>query len=110
DEATYLATRGAIRYGVAEPIRVRGKSEPVVVWEALAPLARRGADLSQVAEEPLVGRAAELSALVDALDRVVERHSPELVTVVGEPGIGKSRLVSELLRHVHVGSRPVRGR
>jgi class 3 adenylate cyclase/tetratricopeptide (TPR) repeat protein len=110
DETTYLATRGAIRYGIAEPIRVRGKSEPVVVWQALAPLARRGADLSQVAEEPLVGRTEEHSALVDALDRVVRGHRPELVTVIGEAGIGKSRLVSELLRHVHLSRKLIRWR
>jgi class 3 adenylate cyclase len=110
DEATYLATRGAIRYGTAEPIRARGKSEPVVVWQALAPFARLGADLSQVAEEPLVGRARELSALEDALERVVDGHRPELVTVIGEPGIGKSRLVSELFRRVDLGPRLVRWR
>jgi class 3 adenylate cyclase/tetratricopeptide (TPR) repeat protein len=101
DEATYLATRGAIRYDRVEPIKARGKAEPIVAWEALAPLARHGTDLSEV-DEPLVGRADELAALVDALGRVCRLHRPELVTVVGEPGIGKSRLVLELFRHVEL--------
>jgi len=103
DEATYLATRGAIRYGVGEPVAAKGKAEPLVVWEALAPFARRGADLVQIGLEPLVGRTGDLSALVAALERVTERRSPELVTIVGEPGIGKSRLVLELFRHVELG-------
>ena len=102
DEATYLATRGAIGYGVAEPIDARGKSKPIVAWQALSPLARRGADLSQIDEEPLVGRADELAVLTEALERVGRQDSPELVTVVGEPGIGKSRLVLELFRHVEL--------
>jgi class 3 adenylate cyclase/tetratricopeptide (TPR) repeat protein len=101
DEATYLATRGAIGYDLVEPIKARGKAEPIVAWRALAPLARRGTDLSEV-DEPLVGRADELSALVDALDRVCRQQRPELVTLVGEPGIGKSRLVLELFRRVEL--------
>ena len=100
DEATYLATRGAIRYGAAEPINARGKARPIVVWQALAPVARPGTDVAQLGGEPLVARAHELSALLDALERVERQQRPELVTVVGEPGIGKSRLVLELFRQV----------
>jgi class 3 adenylate cyclase len=96
DETTYLATHGAIEYGSAQPIEARGKAKPMVVWRALAPFARRGVDLPRLGEEPLVGRADDLAVLVSALDRVVRKRTPELVTVIGEPGIGKSRLVLEL--------------
>jgi class 3 adenylate cyclase/tetratricopeptide (TPR) repeat protein len=102
DEATYRATRHAIEYGVAEPVSAKGKAVPVLVWEALAPLARRGLDLVDVKDEPFVGRESELSRLVEALDRVRERRTPELVTLVGEPGMGKSRLVFELFRRIEL--------
>src|SRR5213075_1868354 len=45
---------------------------------------------------PLIGRERELDTLVNALARVREESSPQLVTLVGVPGIGKSRLVHEL--------------
>jgi class 3 adenylate cyclase len=102
DEPTYRATRHVIEYGVAEPVRAKGKAMPVLVWEALAPLARRGLDLADVKDEPFVGRKMELAHLVEALDRVRERRTPELVTLVGEPGLGKSRLVFELFRRIEL--------
>ena len=56
DEATYRATRHTIDYGEAEPVQAKGKTQPILVWKALAPRARRGVDLSQVGHEPFVGR------------------------------------------------------
>jgi class 3 adenylate cyclase/tetratricopeptide (TPR) repeat protein len=102
DEATYRATRHAIDYGVAEPIRAKGKAEPILVWEAVAPRARRGIDLLQVGSEPLVGRGDDVSRLMRTLNRVGRQRSPELVTIVGEAGVGKSRLVVELFRKVEL--------
>src|SRR5204863_3457549 len=71
------------------------KSEPVPVWEAKEARARFGADVVQ-AGAPLVGRRRELDLLADALARAREERPPQLVTLVGVPGIGKSRLVYEL--------------
>jgi predicted ATPase len=56
--------------------------------------------MAQFARAPLVGRGVELDALVDTLSRARTRREPQLVTLVGVPGIGKSRLVWELFRHV----------
>ena len=97
DEATYRATRHVIDYGEAEPVQAKGKTDPILVWRALAPRARRGVDLSH-ADEPFVGRGDELLRLRESLDRVSRERVPELVTLVGEPGIGKTRLVFELFR------------
>ncbi len=99
DEATHRATDRAIRYADAEPITAKGKADPVPVWRALEtrsmlPEQARGDDL------PLVGRKAEAGLLTAALDRSQSDPSTQLVTVVGAPGIGKSRLVQELRRHV----------
>ena len=95
DETTHRATRQAIEYREAETVEAKGKAEPVSVWKALEARWRFGVDVAQ-AGAPLVGRSRELDFLVDALARAREDRSPQLVTLVGVPGIGKSRLVYEL--------------
>jgi class 3 adenylate cyclase/tetratricopeptide (TPR) repeat protein len=102
DETTYRATRHVIEYGVAEPVQAKGKVEPVLVWQALERRARPGLDPLRAGREPLVDRLEELTTLLDTLDRVGRDRTPELVTVVGEPGIGRSRLVFELARRVEL--------
>lgn len=97
---TYRATSQAIEYREAEPVVARGKREPVEAWEALRARSRVGVDVAQRASVPLVGRARELELLVSTLARVREERAPQLVTLVGVPGIGKSRLVRELLAAV----------
>ncbi len=93
---TYQTTQIGIRYRAIVPIEAKGKDQPVRAWEALEianmPKAR------PQGTAPLIGRGGELERL-EAMWRRVERdHQPHLVTIVGEPGIGKSRLVAELLR------------
>jgi tetratricopeptide (TPR) repeat protein len=95
-ERTFRATRQAIEYRPAEPVVAKGKKEPVPVWEAVAARARLGVDVAHHAETVLVGRDRELGALRDALARVRAERCPQLVTLIGVPGIGKSRLVYEL--------------
>jgi class 3 adenylate cyclase/tetratricopeptide (TPR) repeat protein len=97
DETTYRSTRARIDYHAAAPVTAKGKTEPVAVWEAVEGRSRFGVDLLQ-AETPFVGRRSELDFLADALARTRESRSPQLVTLVGVPGIGKSRLVHELSR------------
>src|SRR5919198_450327 len=92
DETTYYATRDAIDYRAREPARAKGKAEPVEVWEVERP--REPAGTRDVRE--FVGRSAELDRLRDVLGRVQAERAVELVTIVGVPGIGKSRLVTEL--------------
>jgi predicted ATPase/class 3 adenylate cyclase len=99
-EATYRATREAIEYRDAEPVRAKGKAEPIPVWEAIEARSRFGVDVAQRARTPLVGRRRELDVLLDALARTRSERSPQLVTLVGVPGIGKSRLVLELFQAV----------
>jgi class 3 adenylate cyclase len=95
-ETTYRATREAIDYAEREPVSAKGKSEPIPVWEALQARSRFGADLEQRALLPLVGRARELETILGAFDRARTERETQLVTLVGVPGIGKSRLVAEL--------------
>ena len=65
------------------------------MWLAKEPVARTGAQ-SPIGATPLVGRAAELSYLTALLNKTADSAAPEVALIVGEPGIGKSRLVREL--------------
>jgi tetratricopeptide (TPR) repeat protein len=97
-EGTYRATRHAIDYREAPPVEAKGKSEPVKVWEAVGARSRFGSDVEQKLRTPLVGRERERDLLADALTRARTEQSAQLVTLVGVPGIGKSRLVAELFQ------------
>ena len=94
----------AMVYEELPPISAKGKSEPVRAWQAIAPISRRGVDARSVDLTPLVGRTAELDHLTAMFVAVAAQATPQFALLVGEPGIGKSRLVRELL--AHVDSRP----
>jgi class 3 adenylate cyclase len=99
-QTTWRATRDAIDYREAEAVQAKGKAEPVTAWEAVEARARVGVDISGRVRTPFVGRQRELDALLDAFERARSVRSAQLVTLVGEPGIGKSRLVYELFQAV----------
>ncbi|MEE6260557.1 adenylate/guanylate cyclase domain-containing protein [Plantactinospora sonchi] len=95
---TYALTRDAIRYDAREPVTLRGRSTPTEVWLALAAVLRQPPD-REPDTTPLIDREHELGLLVNALHRSIRDRLPQLVTVLGHAGIGKSRLVRELFRH-----------
>jgi class 3 adenylate cyclase/tetratricopeptide (TPR) repeat protein len=97
-EGTYRATSHVIDYREAPPVEAKGKSEPVNVWEAVAARSRFGSDVEQRLRTPLVGRERERNLLADAFEHARREQSAQLVTLVGVPGIGKSRLVAELFQ------------
>ena len=106
DAATYRATERAVEYRDAAAVVAKGKAEPVAVRLAARP--RGPVGLERPAAGPLVGRAEELTLLRDTLARVQREREPQLVTLVGVPGIGKSRLVHELLDGLERHAQPVR--
>jgi class 3 adenylate cyclase len=99
-ETTHRATERGIDYRSAEPVQAKGKAEPVAVWEVVEARSRFGADVELDTRTPLFGRQRELDLLADALARARQERQPQLVTLVGVPGIGKTRLVVELFRLV----------
>jgi class 3 adenylate cyclase len=99
-ETTYNATSRVIEYREQPAAEARGKAQPVPVWEAVQARSRFGADVGYQPRTALIGRERELDLLVDALARVRQQSAPQLVTLVGVPGIGKSRLVHELFAAV----------
>jgi class 3 adenylate cyclase len=100
DETTYRATRQAIDYEPADRVEAKGKAEPVAVWGATSAHSRFGVDVTHHARSGLVGREQELGFLRDAFLRARSTRTPQLVTLVGVPGMGKSRLVHELFTKV----------
>jgi class 3 adenylate cyclase/tetratricopeptide (TPR) repeat protein len=91
-ETTRLLALDAVRFGEPRTVSARGLDAPVSAYpvEALSPRSSRRTI-------PLVGRRRELSLLEETFRRTEETSRAHLVTLVGEPGIGKSRLVEELL-------------
>jgi DNA-binding SARP family transcriptional activator/class 3 adenylate cyclase len=95
-DQTHRATSETIDYGRATSVECKGTSETISGWRPVTARNRRGVELLREPTTPLVGRKRELDLLASTLARAVEERSPQLVTLVGVPGIGKSRLVFEL--------------
>jgi class 3 adenylate cyclase/tetratricopeptide (TPR) repeat protein len=98
-EITHRLTRGAIEYEELEPLELKGKSEPVPAWEALRVQVATPTRISR-SETPLIGRDEESGILLSLFERVVREGRPHLVTVMGQAGVGKSRLLRELAASV----------
>ena len=107
DEATRRLTREAVEVEAVEPLRLKGKAEPVAAYRLLSV---HGAEaLVRGRRAPMVGRARELQLLTDAWEQVVAERTCRLFTVLGGAGVGKSRLVAEFLASLD-GGLVVRGR
>jgi class 3 adenylate cyclase len=108
-EETYRATRSAIEYEAVEAVTAKGKSAPIQAWRAMAASSAAGArDLSS---SPFVGRDREVGLLDATWERVERERRPHLITVLGAPGVGKSRLTAEFAQRIASrGGRVVRGR
>jgi class 3 adenylate cyclase/tetratricopeptide (TPR) repeat protein len=106
---THRATRHAIRYEVLEAVQAKGKAAAVPAWLAVEPVLAPAE--RPLAAGVLVGRTRELEHMQSLWARCVSERRPHLVTVVGPPGIGKSRLCQELSTLVQrEGGRILRGR
>ncbi len=96
---THGATSRAVVYGPRRDVDAKGKSAPVSAWEACAVAAQPAVRESEFSA-PLVGREEELTLLEMVAARVRRERVPQLVTLFGLAGVGKSRLVGELLARV----------
>ena len=90
-DSTHHAARDAFEFEALDPVTVKGKAEALEIWRVVGARVR---DTSAPAT-PFVGRELELASLVQSYDRVIHRPALQLVTVIGEPGIGKSRLIGQ---------------
>jgi class 3 adenylate cyclase len=95
-EPTVALVRGTAEVEPVEPLDLKGKADPVAAYRLL----RLREAPERPPERPFVGRGRELSLVRDALERVRTEQRCELFTVVGDAGVGKSRLVAEFLASV----------
>jgi len=95
---TYLAAGKSFEFREAEPVQAKGKQEPVPVWEVVG--SRDTSPVDERDEATLVGRQAELEELAGFCDGALEERQVGIATIVGPPGIGKSRLLRELVRRL----------
>ena len=97
-ERTYRLTKDSIEYRDLPPLPVKGKEIPLSIWAAVAALPER-AEIRRITA-PLVGRHGELGILQSLYQRSRDDGRVHLVTITGEPGVGKSRLLREFLAEV----------
>lgn len=89
----HRATASSVDYGEQRAVAVPGRSAPLEAWVATRIRARTDDVVDTL---PLVGREPEVALLTGALQRAVQENRCQLVTLVADPGIGKSRLVRAL--------------
>jgi class 3 adenylate cyclase/tetratricopeptide (TPR) repeat protein len=106
-EVTYRSTRDTIDYEKLPPVEVKGKHEPLSVWRATVPRTRLPMEGDVVPATPFIGRQDDLAVLRQTYARSVRESSAQLVTVTGEPGVGKSRLLSEFRASLDAEPEPV---
>ena len=78
----------------------KGKSQTLSLWHAVAPRRRFGVDVEPIVQTPLIGRDDDLALLQSTYARTLREASTQLVTIMGEPGVGKTRLTAEFRRWV----------
>jgi class 3 adenylate cyclase/tetratricopeptide (TPR) repeat protein len=107
-EVTWRLVRDAVEAEPVEPLELKGKAQRVAAYRLVSALGLEG--LARRHDKPLVGRDEELAALRGIHAAVVQERRPRLVTVVGEAGAGKTRLVREVMERIAQGARVVTGR
>jgi class 3 adenylate cyclase/tetratricopeptide (TPR) repeat protein len=106
-ETTYRLVREAVLVERVEPVEAKGKAEPLAAYRLLA-AAGPGPLLRQTAT-PFIGRESELALLEREIEAAIAERRCRLVTVAGEPGVGKSRLAGELIARIGTRGRSVLG-
>jgi adenylate cyclase len=109
-DGTYLLTRHAFHFESLDPLTLKGKTEPVPVHRLVGAATRRRSARGLEAEglaAPLRGRAENLASMLEAFDRAVAGRV-QVVSLLGDVGTGKSRLLAEFLTRLQVEGRLAR--
>ena len=107
-DLTYRLVRDYVDVEPVEPLELKGKAEPVPAYRLVS--LREGSERPRRLDAPMIGRADELAVLDRVLRDAVTAGRSRLVTVVGEAGVGKSRLIDEFMRSVDGSATVLRGR
>ena len=111
-DLTYRLAREQIEIEFIPPLTLKGKAEPVPAYRLIrvgAPTEARPTDSTTTAT-PFVGREAEMGRLSEALGDAMTNSKARLVTLVGDAGVGKSRLIREFAARASETARVARGR
>jgi class 3 adenylate cyclase/tetratricopeptide (TPR) repeat protein len=109
-ETTSRLVHGVFELQELEPVEVKGRSEPVAAWAVVGEREGLGSARPTRLFTPMVGRQRELDVLRSILDRVEVTRAPHLVTIMGDPGVGKSRLAEEFVASLDGRAKVVAGR
>jgi class 3 adenylate cyclase/tetratricopeptide (TPR) repeat protein len=105
---TYRLVRHAVTAEQVAPLTVKGKADPLPAWRVTAVDPLAGA-VPRHLDSPMVGRDRHLRILTEAAERSRLERAPQLVTILGLAGVGKSRLVHEFLQQVGTDATVLRG-
>src|SRR5688572_14939293 len=108
-ETTMRLVHDAVVATAVEPLELKGKAARVAAYR-LEHVAPGAAGVARHLDAPMIGRERELDALREAFTRTVRDRSCVLATILGTPGVGKSRLTREFLTDLPSTSMVVRGR
>ena len=97
-EPTYRLAMGGIEVEAAEPVSAKGKAEAVPAFRLIS--VTGGVSFARTSALEMVGRRSELRDLLEAFERARSERRCVLATVIGEAGVGKTKLVTELLKRV----------
>ena len=107
-DATHRLVRDAVTVELLAPLKLKGKGLAVVAWRLLA-VKPGAAGHARRLDARMVGRDRELTLLVQAFERTVAENTSHLVTLLGPSGVGKSRMLHELLTRVRGSATVLRG-
>lgn len=99
-ERTAASSRHVAAWRRLRPLRLKGKREPVEAYELLGLLDAPGTRSGLGDEAPFVGRETELARISSRLTEAADREQPRVLVLTGEAGLGKTRLATEVERHV----------
>src|SRR6185369_4269577 len=107
-DLTYRLARGQVEVEFMPPLVLKGKAEPVPAYRLVRVSTQTAAEPGS--GTPFVGREAEMGRLSGSLEDAIAKRHARLVTVVGDAGVGKSRLIKEFATAASAQARLVRGR
>ncbi len=109
-ETTYDLVRSHVEVEPVEPLELKGKSERVMAYRLLSVRETTAEGTRLAHRAPLIGRNAEMTGIRSALDEVRSAGGGRLVTLVGEAGVGKSRIMDDAAAEVAAEATVLRGR
>ena len=107
-ESTYRLVRDAVEVEAVAPLELKGKAQRVAAYRLVAVPGVEG--LVRRHDRPMVGRVAEVAALEALFAEVCEQRATRTITLIGDAGFGKTRLVREIIERIAAGSNVLSGR